>query len=248
MKITDYMHNAMTILSGEFAARHRMGMRNFKDLGLYWDDTIACSDGYRGKYVNRPIVTLGVTVEDFFKMAGAEKMSGANTQAMVFPEGVVKWSRAGALDGHYETNQDARFYRDIVEQFPEYRMYLAETVQIGRLFTVQEPIYMAHENIYQLDDDQRFDVYATLIQVAHALGIRDVHMGNWGFRGDDRTTPVIFDFSERKRMGSYMDWDCLNVEFMWDDWGLALNYEDLLREDLDNLNMNVEVHTNDTEY
>lgn len=233
MKITDYMDNAMAIVTAELAERYRLGIPTGNDLSCYWDHN-ADRDG-RGGYVEIDMMTLGVSVNDFLVMAGAEKANGANTMALVFDEGVIKWSKDEGLDSHYTTNEDARFYQDIVERFPEYRKYLAETIQIG-MFTVQEPVRMAHESIHDLSDDERFDVYATLIRVAHELGLRDLHMGNWGFRGKDLTAPVIFDFSDRREPGSYARWHRLNTQFEWNDWECWREYDQALQQILDGLN------------
>jgi hypothetical protein len=256
MKITDYMQNAMNILRAEFDYRGSMGQDQPGNLDEIWDDTVVRSHRpWPGGYVDRPIYTLGVEVNDFLVMAGAQKASGANTMALVFDDGVIKWSGRDGLESHYTTDEDASFYQDLVERLPKYRKYLAETIQVG-MFTVQELIRPAGwdglrpagEVINDLNDDERFDVYATLIRVAYDMGIRDVHMGNWGFRGDDLSTPVIFDFSSRRAPGSVMTWERLNPQFNWSDWNVAADYNSHLQGMLNDLNDFAEVDDRDEEY
>ena len=220
MKITDYMQNAMDILRAEFDFRENDGQDE---------------PAYLGGYRDRPIFTLGVEVDDFLVMAGAETAHGANSMALVFDEGVIKWSKGDELDSHYTTNEDARFYHMTVERFPKYQKYLAETIQVG-MFTVQEMIRPSRELMFDLSDDERFNLYATIIRVAHDLGLRDIHMGNWGFRGRDLTTPVIFDFSDRTNTKSVMHWHRLNPQFEWDDWNIARDYTMHLEQMLSDLN------------
>ncbi len=237
MKITDYMRNAMDTLEAEFVHRRAMGISRIYEFGRGWDSAATGSDGYLGAYVDRPFYTLGMTRDEFIMVAGAREMAGgANSSALVFHNATIKWSRQDELESHIATDEDAAFYQDLCERFPKYRKYLAATVQRGR-FTVQETIEVANEAIHDLNDEERFDVFATVIRIAHELGLRDVHMGNWGFRPGDKTTPVIFDFSERNEPGSYMNWDRLNAMFDWDDWALGREYEEALQSILDDLNM-----------
>jgi hypothetical protein len=244
MKITDYMQNAMDILRTEFAFREEfsndLGVVKARNLNAVWDETkIITGCPHRGGYVWHPIYTLGVTADEFIEMAGAKHHNGVNTQALVFRDGVIKWSSNETMTSHYSTNEDARFYQDIAERFPKYRKYLAETIQF-RDFTVQELICPAHEAMrdpdVEITDDERFDLYATVIRVAHALGLRDVHTGNWGFRGDDFSTPVIFDFSERRNPGSAMSWYRLNPQFEWIDRDVGMDYTIHLKQLLSDLN------------
>jgi hypothetical protein len=63
-------------------------------------------------------------------------------------------------------------------------------------------------------------------------------MGNWGFRGDDFSTPVIFDFSDRRVPGSVMRWDRLHPGFDWENEDvLARYYHRRLQQILNELNV-----------
>ena len=250
MKITHDMKDAMNVLAQEFALRTAMGMNRPQVMGRVWN-----SDKYpnrrsweRGGYDEPIMHTLGMTFSEMVEALGAKHDAGVNTQTIIFPgDGVIKWSKQGGIRSHIDTDEDARFYHKIVEEYPQYATFLAETIQIGR-FTVQEPITVAYDSdiIADMNDDDRFDIYANLIRAAFDLGLRDVHMSNWGFRKDDPYTPVIFDFSDRRPMRSTVTMDRLNAQFSWNSWSNGDEYMDVLENMLDELNQEVDCVTDDS--
>jgi hypothetical protein len=244
MKITNDIIDVMDVLHTEFSYRKARQRRPILGIGPRWSSQAIGSDGMCGAYTNQIMETLNMSVNDFLYIIGGTECSGANTAAVVTPSVTIKWNTENGIASHYATDKDAMFYQEVVEQCPEYGMYLAETIQYGQ-FTVQETIRPAvsvlEDTDIDTDDDTndiRFDIYATLVRVAHELGLRDVHMGNWGFRDNDLTTPVIFDFSDRREPGSYTRWDRLNTQFAWigRDYDLISDYEDALQNILDSLN------------
>jgi hypothetical protein len=144
------------------------------------------------KEIDRTI--LGFTVDELCELCDATFGEGANCQAFVLADGVVKWETGRGYHDNADSDTAVRIYREAVER--GYGDNFARTESFGNI-TVQERIIPYNDVMYGLTLDHCADVESQIRQLGRMMNIGDLHEYNWGFRPDDDAcvTPVIFDFS-----------------------------------------------------
>jgi len=181
--LLDYLRTSMTIEDDKYG---------FK-VGKVWDWSVPA-----GQELDRPIGDF--TVDELRMICNADFAEGANCQAFVLPDGVIKWYTGMGIQLHEnaDSDRDLRVYRKAVEM--GYETHLARTEVIGN-FTVQERIIPMSEVIHTMTRDHRMSLFDDVNELGRVLGIGDLHENNWGFRPDDDAfvTPVIFDYSCDRR-------------------------------------------------
>ena len=136
----------------------------------------------------------GVTVDDMCMLCDASFHEGANCQAFVLPDGVVKWYTGRGLHDGVDSGSDVRTYNNAVSA--GYGINFARTESFGNV-TVQERIIPFMSIMESFDYSRTRDVCNRVQAIGRELNIGDLHERNWGFRPNDVefTTPVIFDYS-----------------------------------------------------
>lgn len=151
------------------------------------------------------------TRDEFCQRLEAEGFfAGACAMALVFKSWVLKWTKENdPFHADAGSANDEELYWRVANQFPQYLENFAMTQALDSMFTLQERIIPAADVVdhYALLDgreprkgptyQQVTEALKLLIDISFALGVGDLHSGNWGYRVDDVEfkTPVIFDFS-----------------------------------------------------
>lgn len=149
----------------------------------------------------------GFTPEEYVETVEAQGFySGANSAALVFKSWVLKWTKEDdTFHSEAGSANDEELYWRVANKFPQYLENFAMSQALDSMFTLQERIIPAQDVIdyYAISYNrtptlaQITEATKKLIDISFALGVGDLHSGNWGYRVDDVEfkTPVIFDFS-----------------------------------------------------
>lgn len=242
MKITDTIRKVCDILNREFDLREQMFpfFRNAKDLGR-----VAIPRDIQNKlnldvFDTLPMVSLdNMPMEDFKQDIGILAVTGGiNSTGIVFKDFVIKFSPTEPTYGdHRASDNDTFFYESMVDKFGDLaERHLAATNTYGG-FTIQETIRVASDVLRSMTTRKLNKVYRTLLDANNVLRVKDIHTGNWGFRGRDRDVPVIFDFSSYQDRRRKLTWYQLNMQSIWNDdnWGRERRKERALRQYWENL-------------
>lgn len=136
----------------------------------------------------------GFTIEEICEICDAQFAEGANCQAFVLADGVVKWETGRGCHDNADSDSAMRIYREAVDR--GYGDNFARTETFGNI-VVQERIVPYSDVMYGLTLEHCQDLESQVRQLGRVMNIGDLHQYNWGFRMNDGAfvTPVIFDFS-----------------------------------------------------
>lgn len=184
MKNTSYLYDLIDFMREATATPHPKFLNKFGE-NYIWDTT-ECTK------VEHTI--NGMSVEDICVICDARFAQGANCQAFVLPDGVVKWESGRGIHDNSDSDTAVRVYNEAVDR--GYGDNFARTESFGNI-TVQERIIPAVDVMQTLPYDHWRDVCSQVEHIGRVMDIGDLHEHNWGFRPDDDAfvTPVIFDYS-----------------------------------------------------
>ena len=234
MKINDTLREVIDILDARFADPVGLNPYHPRKIGYF--------DHYNddGRWVEGDVTVDGLTADELAMLLGAELCSAATTQALVMRDVVLKWTYSTKYHAQAGSDTDEMIYAKAVDLGISHS--LATTIRYGN-YTIQETIIPAVNLNLKLfkTDEEIANLYTRVIDVAVALGIGDIHPGNWGFRANDieYNDPVIFDFScvedysELSEMSAYQLRDKLNLQ----TWGIGVREygEEIIEEHLNEI-------------
>jgi len=140
--------------------------------------------------------SAGYNVESIAADLGVKASNGANMDAVIFRDAVVKWVRANF---HANAGTDVAFYATVKA---EDRVHFAACVQSDDMIIQERCIQLAAFGceFSELTHVAQNAVMMMLMDQALRYGLFDLHEWNVGFRltDSDIDVPVIFDYSGQK--------------------------------------------------